>query len=140
MVRRLSSWSRRTSSRGCPPAPRISGTVAATVDGTDLYLSVLIVGEIRQGIERLRPRDPTRAGVFDAWLARLRRDFESRILPVSPAVAEQWGRMNARDPLPVVDSLMAATAITHGLTLVTRDTAALARTEVAVLNPFQAGL
>ena len=108
----------------------------ASVRGTELYLSVLVVGEIRQGIERLRRRDPPQAAVFEAWLATLRRDYADRILPVTADIAEEWGRLNVPDPLPAIDGLLAATARVHGLTLVTRNTADVARTGVALLNPF----
>ena len=108
----------------------------ASVRGTELYLSVLVVGEIRQGIERLRRRDPPQAAVFEAWLATLRRDYADRILPVTAEIAEEWGRLNVPDPVAAIDGLLAATAHVHGLTLVTRNTADVARTGVALLNPF----
>jgi toxin FitB len=106
------------------------------VKGDDLYLSVLVVGEIQQGIERLRRRDPAQAAVFATWLTRLRQDYADRILPITVAIAEEWGRLNVPDPVPVIDGLMAATARVHGLTLVTRNTDDLARTGVSLLNPF----
>lgn len=109
----------------------------ATVSGTDLYLSVLVIGEIQQGIERLRRRDPVQTDLFERWLARLCRDYADRILPITMAIAEEWGRMNVPDPVPTVDGLMAATAKVHGLTLVTRNTADLVRTGVQLLNPFE---
>lgn len=96
-----------------------------------------MVGEIRQGVERLRRRDPNQAKVFDRWLAALRRDYGDRVLPITAAVAEEWGRLNAPDPLPVVDGLLAATAKVHDLTLVTRNTAQVERTGVRLLNPFR---
>lgn len=108
-----------------------------SVKGTDLYLSVLVVGEIRQGIERLRRRDPAQTSIYDAWLTQLRRDYADRILPITPVVAEEWGRLNVPDPLPVIDGLLAATAHVHGLTIVTRNVADLARTGVPLLNPFE---
>jgi predicted nucleic acid-binding protein len=108
----------------------------ASVRGAELYLSVLVVGEIRQGIERLRRRDPSQAAVFETWLAMLRRDYADRILPVTVQIAEEWGRLNVPDPVPAIDGLLAATARVHGLTLVTRNTADVARTGVALLNPF----
>jgi hypothetical protein len=105
--------------------------------GTELYVSVLVVGEIQQGIVRLRRRDPRQAAAHEAWLGRLRHEFANRILPVSEEVALEWGRLNAADPLPVVDSLMAATARVHGLTLVTRNVRDFDRVGVAYLNPFE---
>jgi toxin FitB len=103
---------------------------------TSLFLSVLVVGEIRQGVERLRSRDSIQAGLLEEWLEGLRRDFTDRILPVTTPVAEAWGRLVAPAPLPVVDALIAATALVHGLTLVTRDTGALERTGVPLLDPW----
>jgi predicted nucleic acid-binding protein len=108
----------------------------SSVSSDDLYLSSLTLGEIRQGVERLRRRDPTQAAIFERWLATLRRDFATHVLPVDPEVAEEWGRLNVPDPLPAIDSLLAATARVHGLTLVTRNVADVARTGVRVLNPF----
>lgn len=107
-------------------------------DPTQIYLSVLVVGEIRQGVERLRRKDPRQAARYDSWLGRLRTEFGDRILPVSEEVAMEWGRLNVPDPLPVVDGLLAATARVHGLTLVTRNVADVARTGVPLLNPFEA--
>ena len=108
-----------------------------SVEGPDLYLSVLVVGEIQQGIVRLRRRDPRQAAAHEAWLGKLRRDFADRLLPVTEEIALEWGRLNAGDPLPTVDGLLAATARVHGLTLVTRNVADVVRTEVALLNPFE---
>src|SRR5881396_2447566 len=81
----------------------------------DLFLSVIVVGEIRGGIEALRRRDPPAAEALDAWLARLVSRHTERILIVDQAVAEEWGRIDARTPLPDADGLLAATAQVHGL-------------------------
>jgi toxin FitB len=109
------------------------------VDGDELFSSVLVVGEIRQGIERLRGRgDVRQAAVFERWLGTLTSEFDDRILPVTTPVAGAWGRLNAADPLPLVDGLLAATALVHGLTLVTRETARLERTGISLLNPWGA--
>lgn len=115
--------------------PRVRAWLAS-VKGMDLYLSVLVEGEIRQGIERLRRRDPAQASAFDTWLTQLRHDYADRILPITSAVAEEWGRMNVPDRVPVIDGLLAATAKVHGLTLVTRNTDDVARIGVPLLNPF----
>lgn len=110
-----------------------------SVSAEELYLSVLVLGEIRRGIERLRRRDPPQAEVFEDWLAALRAEFADRLLPVSSDIAEAWGRIGAGDPLPTIDSLLAATALVHELTFVTRDTGALAGTGVRLLDPWRAG-
>jgi len=67
----------------------------------------------------------------------LRATYQHHIVNVDARIAEEWGRMNVPDPLPVIDGLLAATAIARGLTLVTRNTTDLARTGVLMLNPFE---
>lgn len=111
----------------------------ASVSPGELYLSVLVVGEIRQGIGRLVRRDPGQAEVFERWLGQLVEGYRDRIVPVTVDVAERWGRLNVPDPVPVVDGLMAATALVHGWTLVTRNTADIASTGVRCLDPFGRG-
>lgn len=106
----------------------------------ELYISVLVVGEIRQGVERLKRRDPDQAAVFEAWLAELRGSYAERIVPITVEDADEWGRMTAPDPLPAVDSLMAAQAKSRGMTLVTNNTRDFERTGVALLDPFDARL
>jgi predicted nucleic acid-binding protein len=108
----------------------------ASVPADQLFLSVLVVGEIRQGIERLARRDPAQAEIFERWLARLVSVYQDRIVPVTADVAEAWGRLNVPDPVPVVDGLMAATVLVHGWTLVTRNAGDVASTGVRLLDPF----
>jgi toxin FitB len=110
----------------------------ASVPEPELYLSVLVVGEIRQGIERLRRRDPVRAAPYETWLSALLHGFSDRLVPVTAEICEEWGRLNVPDPLPVVDGLMAATAKVMDWTFVTRDAGHLAGTGVRLLNPFGA--
>lgn len=101
----------------------------------DVFLSTLVLGEVRQGIERLRRRDPIQAAVLDSWLATIHQDYADRLLPITSEIAETWGNLNITDPPPIIDGLMAATALVHGLTLVTRNTADVARTGVRLLDP-----
>ena len=103
----------------------------------ELYLSVLVVGEIRQGVERLRVRSSARARILENWLAAVVAAFGPRVLPVDSEVAEIWGRLGARGSFPVIDALLAATAQAHGLTLVTRNVKDIRRCGVRCLNPFQ---
>jgi toxin FitB len=117
------------------PHPRVDAWIRS-VASADLYLSVLVVGEIVQGVERLRRRDPAQAVVYDRWLSDLREEHADRILPVDGAVADEWGRLNVPDPLPVVDGVLAATAKVRGWTLVTRNVSDVERTGVRLLNPF----
>jgi predicted nucleic acid-binding protein len=109
-----------------------------SVPEADLYLSVLVVGEIRQGIERLRRRDRAQAAPYETWLSILLKGFADRVVPVTAEVCQEWGRLNVPDPLPVIDGLMAATAKVRGWTFVTRNAADLAGTDVRLLDPFQA--
>ena len=106
---------------------------------TTLYLSVLTLGEIRKGIEVLP--DPARRLTLLDWLeTRLPAFFAGRILPIDAAVADRWGRMVAQAgrPVPAIDSLLAATAEQHGLTLVTRNLRDVKGLAVQVINPWAA--
>lgn len=103
----------------------------------ELYFSVLVVGEVRRGIARLRRRDPAQANRLDMRLASLYTQMANRILPVTAAIAERWGELNVPDPLPVIDGLLAATALEHDLVLVTRNIRDVDRTGVRLLNPFE---
>jgi predicted nucleic acid-binding protein len=107
-----------------------------SVDDAELYLSVLVIGELRQGVERLRRRDPPAAAKLDRWLHELIERHTDRTLPVDAAVADRWGRLNVPDPIPAVDGLLAATALVHSLTLVTRNVRDVRRTGVRHLDPF----
>lgn len=109
----------------------------AEVAEDDLWLSALVLGEIRKGVELARRRDPQKAAALEAWLGEVVAGFADRVLPVDAAVAEEWGRMNAIRPVPVIDALLAATAKANGLTLVTRNEADVAGIGVEVLNPFR---
>ena len=97
-----------------------------------------VISEIRKGVELARRRDPQKAAALEAWLGEVVAGFADRVLPVDAAVAEEWGRMNAIRPVPVIDALLAATAKANGLTLVTRNEADVAGIGVEVLNPFGA--
>ena len=106
------------------------------VDADELRLSVLVLGEIRQGVERLRLRDAASAERIDLWLEQLTRRFANQIAPIDAEVADLWGRLNVPDRLPAVDGLLAATAIAHDWILVTRNVDDVARTGARLLNPF----
>jgi predicted nucleic acid-binding protein len=110
----------------------------ASVPEASLYLSALVIGEIRKGIENLRDRDDVQAEALELWLAAVKEAFSGRILPVDETVSEMWGRLNAIRPLPAVDSLLAATAKIYNLTLVTRNTKQIADLSIDLLNPFEA--
>jgi toxin FitB len=101
------------------------------------FISALVVGEIRKGVARLEQRDVAQAVRLEAWLTQLESSFADRVLPVDTAVADRWGRIDAVRPVPVVDGLMAATAIVHDLTLATRNVQHVADTGARLLNPWE---
>lgn len=105
---------------------------------TTLYISVLTLGEIRKGIEAL-PSGKKRLALGDWLEVDLPAFFSGRILPVDQAVADRWGRLLARSKrtVPAIDSLIAATAIQHGLTLITRNEADFPFDGLDVINPWQ---
>ena len=107
------------------------------VESTDLFTSVLVIGEIRKGIELLRNRDPLQAQNLERWLEHLQKEFEDRILGVDARVAEEWGRMSSVRPIPVIDSILAATAKVYQLTLVTRNVNDVLDLGASTHNPFQ---
>ena len=122
--------------KGARCNPGVARWWADVAEG-DLWFSTLILGETRKGIELARRRDPDKASVLEAWLGEVVSGFGDRLLPVDATVADEWGRMSAIRPVPVIDALLAATAKAHGLTLVTRNEADVAGLGVEVLNPFE---
>ncbi|MBI5503595.1 MAG: type II toxin-antitoxin system VapC family toxin [Deltaproteobacteria bacterium] len=107
-----------------------------SIHDDELYLSVLVLGEIRRGFELARARDRAKAVALEAWLGEVGDAFADRILPVGREVADAWGRMAASRPIPTIDGLLAATAKVHRMTLVTRNEADVADLGARVLNPF----
>ena len=103
-------------------------------------ISVIVIGEIRKGIELIASRDPASGSRLESWFQGLLRNYSDRILPVTREIAEEWGRLNARRPLPAADSLLGATANVHGLILATRNVSDLAQVGVRVTNPFEFGV
>jgi len=118
--------------------PLVSAWYASIADD-DLFLSTLVLGELRKGVERARPRDPDKALALEGWLRQVEAAFDGRVLGIDNAVSDRWGRMSAIRPIPVVDGLLAATAVTNGLTLVTRNDRDIAGLGAMVLNPFRTG-
>ena len=124
--------------------PNPERSVVTWIEDTDeslLYLSVLTLGKIRRGIATL-PQSRRRA-TLEAWLDKdLYARFEGRILPIDQDVADRWGLLtatarNTGRVLPVIDGLLAATALGHNLTLVTRDIGQIPSLGVAVFNPWE---
>ena len=103
---------------------------------SDVYLSVVTFGEIERGIVRQTTRDPDFARDLGRWFERTLAWFEDRILPVDVATSRRWGRLSASIGNQDIDLLIAATALEHGLTVVTRNVRHFEPTGVRVLNPF----
>ena len=102
----------------------------------EIGTSVIVLAEIRRGIELKRRIDPEQAASLDRWFAQMRSRLGDRVLPIDETIADTWARLNVPDPLPLIDGLLAATAKVYGLTLVTRNIADISRTGVSLLNPF----
>lgn len=117
--------------------PDVVKWFGATPD-SELYLSVITLAEIERGIERQESVDPTFAKDLAAWLERTLRAFGERILPLTVNIARRWGRLAARIGNTELDLAIAATALEHGLTVVTGNTRHFQRTGALLLNPFQA--
>ncbi len=109
----------------------------AEVDSESLFLSVLVLGEIRKGIESSYRHQPDKAMVLEKWFHVVTDAFVGRILPVYRIVAEEWGRMNVDRTFPVIDGLLAATAKVNDMILVSRNIADLHGSGAKLLNPFE---
>lgn len=118
------------------PDPRYAAWLARQ-DAQSLFVSVLTIGEVHKGIVRQVRHDPRHAKELEAWLAASRSAFVGKILDVTEAVALRWGEIAARGPIPpVIDTLIAATALVHGLAVVTRNVRDFTSTGAAVVDPF----
>lgn len=117
--------------------PNVARWVART-PAEDIGTSVVVLAEIRRGIELKRRRDATQADSLDTWFAQMRTRLADRVLPIDEPIAEAWAILGIPDPLPLIDGLLAATARVRGLTLVTRNVTDIARTGVSVFDPFAA--
>lgn len=116
-----------------------AGVVAflSAADAAGLFLSVLTLGELRKGVAAKRRTDPIAADRLDAWVDGIETTFADRVLTIDAATARRWGELSANRSLPVIDTLIAATAITHGLTLVTRNTRDVESTGTPLVDPWQ---
>ena len=110
----------------------------ASVSSNDLFISSVSVGEIERGIERQRTVDPAFAGALAEWLDIVLRSYGDRVLPLTTDIARRWGRLSATIGNKGIDLAIAATALEHGLTIVTRNLSDFAPTGVALIDPFEA--
>lgn len=108
-----------------------------SIDDAEIYLSVLVLGELRKGVERARHGDPAQARALEKWLATVAESFAERVLSIDQAVSDEWGRMSAKRPVSTVDALLAATAKVHGMTLATRNVSDVADLGADFINPFE---
>jgi len=102
----------------------------------EVFLSVMTLGEIRKGIDRLRAKDISQSLILDRWFEEIKTTFASHLLEITPNIAECWGQLQAVRPLPDVDALIAATAIQHDLILVTRNEGDFTGLGLHIVNPF----
>ena len=110
---------------------------ADSVDAADLFLSAITIQELEMGVLLAERRDPSQGAIFRAWLnGHVLPAFNGRVLPVDIAVAQRSARLHLPDPRPVRDALIAATALVHGMTVVTRNVADFEPTGVLMLNPW----
>jgi predicted nucleic acid-binding protein len=112
-------------------------TWADSVEAVDLYLSALTVEELEIGVLLMERRDPAQGAIFRTWLdSHVMTAFAGRILPVDTAVALRSAKLHVPQPRPIRDSLIAATALVHGMTVVTRNVADFEECVVPLLNPW----
>ena len=116
-----------------------SGVMAflAAADSARLFLSVLTLGELHKGVEAKRRTAPAAADQIAAWVDEIETTFADRVLPIDAATAKRWGELSAGRSLPVIDTLIAATAIGHDLILVTRNVRDVEPTGVALVDPWR---
>ena len=108
-----------------------------SVDPEDLFISVLTMGELRKGVEIRRRSSSDAARALEAWVEKTEREFKDRIVSVDVATATHWGRLAAQRSLPVIDTLIGATAATRGFILVTRNSKDFDLAEVELINPWR---
>ena len=123
------------------PARRNPNVVSwlASVSPDELSISAISIGEIERGIERERSVDPTFAAALAEWLDVVLRNYAERILPLGVDVARRWARLSAEIGNDGIDLAIAATALEHGLTIVTRNVSDFAATGAVLLDPFEPG-
>lgn len=117
-----------------------AGVIAflSAAEPAGLFLSVLTLGELRKGVVARRRTDPASADALGAWVDGIETTFADRVLPIDAMIARRWGELSANHGPPVIDTLIAATAIHHDLALVTRNIRDVRAVGVTLVNPWQA--
>jgi predicted nucleic acid-binding protein len=118
---------------------RAHKNVVAWVEATDVRdigTSVVVLAEIRRGVELKRRQDVEQAKALDLWFEHMRKGLEDRVIVIDEPIAELWARLSVPNPLPFVDGLLAATALVRDLTLVTRNVGDVRTTGARVFDPF----
>ena len=121
--------------RGRNAAAAVTAWFAA-VPAEQIFTSVVVLGELRRGIELLSRRDKTQGEMLERWYAAMRQQLGNRVLQVDEPVMMTWSRISVPDPLPAYDGLIAATALVHRMTVVTRNTADFRRVGVTTVDPW----
>jgi predicted nucleic acid-binding protein len=121
--------------RGRNAAAAVTAWFAA-VPAEHIFTSVVVLGEVRRGIERLARRDKLQAEVLERWYASMRQQLGTRVLPVDEPIMMVWSRITVPDPLPAYDGLIAATALVNNMTVVTRNTTDFRRVGVPAVDPW----
>ncbi len=119
------------------PDPRVLAFYDA-LDDACMFTSVMALGELRRGAELKLRKDVLGGAALVRWIEAVETSFADRVIGIDREVARLWGRLSALRPRPVVDTLLAATAIVHGMTLVTRNVADMKDTGVALIDPWGA--